>query len=168
MAASGLSATQKGKAVESLVALSLMLASDGRLSPFVPVSDDYGIDLLVTDKMTHRVLPLQVKSRIAKASCPTVQFDVKKCTLTDLPNRYLLAVLFDPASITMSASWLIPMAMLKDISSEKPRAFSVIPRVVANEKDRYRAFRHDTVVALVDAILEVLSLSRPSRPEALG
>ena len=58
---SKLSSTQKGKVTEQLVAATLILASNGRLSPFVPLSDDHGIDLMVLDKDTHKTLTIQVK-----------------------------------------------------------------------------------------------------------
>jgi hypothetical protein len=55
--------TQIGTLAENLVANSLLLESDGRLSPFNPVADDGGIDLLIYDKDTGNAIPLQVKSR---------------------------------------------------------------------------------------------------------
>ena len=106
-----LTSTQKGAVTEHLVASVLTLASDGRLSPFMPMSDDDGVDLLVLDKVTNAVLAIQVKSAIANASRKTVQFDVRKATLGVHANRYLLAVLFDPDSVAIALSWLIPMSV---------------------------------------------------------
>ncbi len=40
--------TQIGTIGEMTVASQLMLASDGRFSPFLPFADDDGIDLIVT------------------------------------------------------------------------------------------------------------------------
>ena len=50
----GLTSTQKGTVNEYLVAALIVLASSGRLSPFVPLSDDHGIDLIALDKATQR------------------------------------------------------------------------------------------------------------------
>lgn len=61
---SGLTSSQKGTISEYFVATALMTASDGRLSPFVPLSDDHGIDLIVLDKETGRSVSVQVKSWI--------------------------------------------------------------------------------------------------------
>jgi hypothetical protein len=69
-----LTSTQKGTVNEYLVAASIMLASSGRLSPFVPLSDDHGIDLIALDKLSQRSVCLQVKSAIASAKRKTVQF----------------------------------------------------------------------------------------------
>ena len=55
--------TQIGTIGEVTVAAQLMLASDGRFSPFLPFADDDGIDLIVYDKVTGISLPVQVKAR---------------------------------------------------------------------------------------------------------
>ncbi len=73
-----LTSTQKGKVTEQLVASALLIASNGRLTPFVPLADDHGLDLIVLDKVTRRSISIQVKSAIANASRGTVQFDVRK------------------------------------------------------------------------------------------
>jgi hypothetical protein len=163
-----LSTVQKGKAVEALVASTLILASDGRLSPCVPVSDDCGIDLLVFDKITHRILPIQIKSRIANPSRQTVQFNVGKATLGDLPNRFLLGVLLDPESISMTASWLIPMARLSEVSTEKLEMYSVKPSFSADTRDRCRMYRHDTASDLTAAILKAVNRERAVTADALA
>ena len=52
--------TQKGAIAEDYVATQLILELRGQLSPFKPISDDEGIDLLVYERETGRALPLQV------------------------------------------------------------------------------------------------------------
>lgn len=163
-----LSTIQKGKAVEALVASTLILASEGRLSPYVPVSDDCGIDLLVFDKITHRILPIQIKARIANPSRQTVQFNVGKATLADLPNRFLLGVLLDPESISMTASWLIPMARLSEVSTEKPDMYSVKPSFSADTRDRCRTYRLDTASELTAAILKAINREPAVAADALA
>jgi hypothetical protein len=39
---------QKGNIIEAQVANQLLIVSDGVLSPFLPIVDDAGIDLVVT------------------------------------------------------------------------------------------------------------------------
>ncbi len=58
-----LTTTQIGAMAENIVANELMRASDGRFSPFIPVADDDGIDILIYDKETGRAIPIQLKAR---------------------------------------------------------------------------------------------------------
>ena len=53
-----LTSTQIGALAENVVANELMIESGGRLSPFQPIADDDGIDLLVYDKVTGNALPI--------------------------------------------------------------------------------------------------------------
>jgi Holliday junction resolvase-like predicted endonuclease len=62
-----ISETQKGAIAENLICNWLMSESDGRLSPYRPVADDGGIDLLVFDRKTRHTLLFQVKSRTARS-----------------------------------------------------------------------------------------------------
>ena len=70
--------TQIGAIGEHIAASQLMLASQGRLSPFLPMADDDGIDLLIFDKVTRSTLPIQIKSRtgIDQTTGRPVQFAV--------------------------------------------------------------------------------------------
>lgn len=56
----GLTSSQRGKIAELHVATALMSQSGGRLSPFEPLSDDHGVDLMVVDKVSGNALPIQV------------------------------------------------------------------------------------------------------------
>ena len=58
-----ITSTQKGVIAEHIVANELMIETDGRFSPFSPLADDEGIDLLIYDKKTGNALPIQIKSR---------------------------------------------------------------------------------------------------------
>lgn len=46
----GLSSIQKDNIIESQIANILILISDGELSPFIPLVDDDGIDLIISKK----------------------------------------------------------------------------------------------------------------------
>jgi len=61
--AAGPTSTQIGAIGECLVAAGILEASQGRLSPFKPIADDDGMDLLLFDKQTRRAIPLQIKCR---------------------------------------------------------------------------------------------------------
>ena len=152
-----LSSTQKGKVTESLVACTLMLASNGRLSPFVPISDDHGIDLIVLDKLTHRSIAVQIKSAIANPDRSTVQFDVRRATHSETGDRYLLAVLFDPVRVSLAMSWLIPMSKVPEISVETIGKFALSPSTSLTSRDRYRSFRHDDAATLAQAVLAAIN-----------
>ena len=147
-----LTSTQKGKVTEQLVASALLIASNGRLAPFVPLADDHGLDLIVLDKVTRRSISIQVKSAIANASRGTVQFDVRKQTYSKVAGEYLLMVVFEPARLALAASWLIPMAIVPDVATEQPEKYALVPSLKATSKDRCRPYRHDDAHALVAAI----------------
>ena len=151
-----LTSTQKGKVTEQLVASALLIASNGRLAPFVPLADDHGLDLIVLDKVTRRSIAIQVKSAIVNASRDTVQFDVRKQTYSKVAGEYLLMVVFEPARMSLAASWLIPMAMVPDVSTEQAEKYALVPSLKATAKDRCRPYRHDDVHALVAAIQKEL------------
>lgn len=150
--ASQLTSTQKGKVTEQLVASALLIASNGRLAPFVPLADDHGLDLIVLDKKTRRMIAIQVKSAIANESRGTVQFDVRKQTFNVTKGEYLMLVVFEPERMALAASWLIPMDKVPDVSTEQAEKYALVPSLKAISKDRCRAFRHDDIRSLVDAI----------------
>lgn len=151
----GLTSTQKGTVNEYLVAASIMLASSGRLSPFVPLSDDHGIDLIALDKASHRSVCLQVKSAVANAKRKTVQFDVQKTTFKPVPGLLLLAILFEPATVSVGTSWLIPMAEVPNVSVDQADKYALTPSMVAESKNRYQRYRHEGPQSLVAALLKV-------------
>ena len=152
-----LTSTQKGKVTEQLVASALLIASNGRLCPFVPLADDHGLDLIVLDKVTRRSVAIQVKSAIANASRDTVQFDLRKQTYSAAEGEYLLMVVFEPARMGLAASWLIPMAQVPKCSTEQADKYALVPSLKATSNDRCRPYRHDDVRALAAAIQNELA-----------
>ena len=152
-----LTSTQKGKVTEQLVASALLIASNGRLAPFVPLADDHGLDLIVLDKVTRRSIAIQVKSAIANASRDTVQFDLRKQTYSAAEGEFLLMVVFEPARMGLAASWLIPMAQVPKCSTEQADKYAVVPSLKATSNDRCRPYRHDDVRALAAAIQNELA-----------
>ena len=97
-----LTTTQIGAVAENIVANEVMTRSRGRLSPFVPVADDGGIDLLVYDKKTGLALPLQIKARTVTLKKRTsagrgnlCHFSVRRATLRADKHAWLFGILLD-------------------------------------------------------------------------
>lgn len=153
-----LSSTQRGKIAEMHVATALMAQSGGRLSPFEPISDDHGIDLVVLDKQTGVALPIQVKSWLLdpdKAN-KTVQFDVQKSTYSKGKSGALICVVMDPATLALSTAWMIPVAKVPEVSTERPTKYALVPSRMDTSTDRYTPFRHTSIAALTDAVLDLM------------
>ena len=151
----GLTTTQKGSITEYAVATALMLGSGGRLSAFTPRADDHGVDLIVFDKQTGAMLPVQVKSWMgAPGPAGTVQFDVQKTTFGGSAESILIAVLFDPAGASIRMSWLMSMGEVPDNSVSRKGKYALSPSVRPGTSDRYRRFRHDSLRSLVAAVIE--------------
>jgi len=148
-----LTSTQRGAIGESLAAMGLMLASGGRLSPYTPIADDDGIDLLLVDKLTRSIVQLQVKCR-TKVDDPvaeTVQFDVQLNTFSPSASGYVLATLLDGASIRKA--WLIPRSELTSVAKSAPGKLVIVASAKAQSGDRCRRFRHDGFESIARAIL---------------
>lgn len=138
-----LTSTQIGRIGESLVASQLMLASAGRLSPFAPVADDDGTDLVLVDKATGALCRLQVKSRIAPATAPPpyVQFDVRLKTFTPRAYSYILAVLLDREAVTIWRAWLIPTGEIEGVAKRRTGNLVITPNPSPASADRYTPWR---------------------------
>ena len=138
-----LSSTQIGKIGETIVGAQLMLASEGRLSPFLPIADDGGIDLIIHDKLTGRSLTLQVKARVAKLEdrLGYTQFDVRTATFRDDAGMFLLAILLDMDQGGVQRAWLIPMVELSAISMRKAERLTITPNPSPDSQDRYTPYR---------------------------
>lgn len=152
-----LTSTQIGAIGESVVAVGLILASQGRLAPFKPFADDDGIDLLIYDKETKRVLPIQVKSRTKfdNDKAQTVQFDVQTSTFTDEGGSHLLAVLLDGADL--SCCWLIPMRDLQAAARVGKNKLTIVPSAKPTSKDRYTRYRRQSFEDIANDLIQTLS-----------
>jgi len=135
--------TQIGTIGEVTVAAQLMLASDGRLSPFLPFADDDGIDLIVYDKVTGASLPVQVKARTSAklGKSDTVVFDVRRKTFSDHAGSFLLGILLDMTGGQILRAWLIPMSELGSVARVGSEKLSITPSTKEGSKDRYTPYR---------------------------
>jgi hypothetical protein len=86
-----LSKSEKGKIAEMLIAVAAVLQSQGGLRIRLPLVDDSGDDLHVTDKRTRKASPLQVKSAYTAIS-HGFRVDVRKKTLGNDPSKLLVFV----------------------------------------------------------------------------
>lgn len=154
-----LSTGQSGKIAEYFLACAVMSASGGRLSPFLPASDDHGVDLVVMDRLTHGCLGVQVKSWRASlgAERRTVQFDVRKATFRPTPRLALAMLVLDTDTLTMEVGWLMPMEAVPSVSVEQAEKFALTPSRSLASSDRYAAYRHTKVCSLTAGLTAMLA-----------
>lgn len=154
-----LTSTQRGKIAELHVATALMSQSGGRLSPFEPMSDDHGIDLVVYDKQTGRALPIQVKSWLLDPEKPVkiVQFDVQKTTFSKVKSGALICVVMDMETLAINMAWMIPMTDIPTVATDRPGKYVLAPSRLATSKDKYSGHRHGSIKSLTDAVEALLA-----------
>ena len=100
--------SQKGRAVEQLVAALLILQSKGALRVAVPCVDDEGVDLVVGHRATGRTLVLQIKSRFKLSGRGYYRADVRRATCSPDPNKLLLFVFYDEQRAGLGETcWLV-------------------------------------------------------------
>ncbi len=156
--AGALTSNQIGKIGETLVASQLMLASGGRLSPFLPLADDDGIDLVLLDKVTATALTIQVKSRtgVDNEKAQTVEFNVRLATFAARTDAYMLGLLFDEAGQGIRTAWLVPNTALEDVSICKPDKLVLTPSAKPTSNDRYTPYRCHTLAEVCERLLDAL------------
>lgn len=154
--------TQIGTVGEVAVAAQLMLASDGRLSPFLPFADDDGIDLIVYDKLTGISLPVQVKARTSAklGKSDTIMFDVRRKTFSDHDGAFLLAILLDMTGGQIRRAWLIPMSELAAVARVNSEKLSITPSAKTGSKDRYSRYRCVDMVEVARRLMADLDSRR--------
>jgi hypothetical protein len=148
---------QLGTAAEIMIACQLMLASQGRLSSYVPLVDDDGIDVMVHDKLTRRSLGLQVKSWtfLSEDRPRTVQFDVGLNTWRKDASLFLLAVAMDGLAAQMETAWLMPSDTVKTVANVGSKKMSLTPNPRHTSQDRYAPYRLASMSAVASALAEV-------------
>lgn len=148
-----LTSTQAGAVGEAVAATGLMLASGGRLSPYRPVADDDGVDLLLVDKASRSIVQLQVKARmkVDDAKAETVQFDVQLGTFAEGARGYVLGILLDGSALRRA--WLVPLAELRSVARSSSGKLVVVASTKEQSNDRFRRFRHDGFESIARTIL---------------
>ena len=162
-----LSTTQIGAIAESLVANAIMVQSKGRLSPFVPLADDDGIDLLVYDKKTGRAVSLQIKARTVTLFKPGTRergnqchFTIRQATFRHDRHAWLLGVLLAEDLCSIECGWVMPMSVLPKIANKKTKTFAISPNRGAASRDKFTEYRCQSADAIVKRILRVCSDTR--------
>ena len=157
--------TQLGAIAEQVVATQMILDSKGRLSPFYPLADDMGIDLLVYDKKTGRSVPLQIKSRTKTLNRhpKIVHFQIGETTFNPKFSGYILCLLVQ-RDFGIERAWLIPMAKFKDVASRRVNTgtYTIRPSKDMNSRDKFQSYRCKDLQEVTKRILD--DLHRDDRP----
>lgn len=158
-----ITSTQKGVIAEHIVANELMIETDGRFSPFSPLADDEGIDLLIYDKKTGKALPVQIKSRTGGITkngkeSNTIHFEIRSVSLKNKKYAYFLAVLLTKDIRSVERAWLIPM---KDISSllnirKKQKKYIMRANKSLTTKDKFRDYQFENINEVTKRIKKIL------------
>jgi len=158
-----ITSTQKGVIAEHIVANELMIQTNGRFSPFSPLADDGGTDLLIYDKKTGKALPIQIKSRtggiIKKGKeSNTIHFEIRSVSLKNEKYAYFLAVLLGKDIRSVKRAWLIP---IKDISAllnmrKKQSKYVMRANKSLNAKDKFRRYQCENMIEVTKRIEKIL------------
>lgn len=143
-----LTSTQIGAIAENMIASELMIESNGRLSPFQPIADDDGIDVLIYDKITGNAIPIQVKARTNTIYKPgkkergnTVHFEVRKATHNEERRALLLCVLLSDDLRSTERAWLLPLEELALLTSERNKKYVIRANKQLSTNDKYKQFQ---------------------------
>lgn len=166
-----LSSTQIGAIAENLVANELMIESRGRLSPFQPIADDDGLDVLIYDKVTGRAVPIQIKARtktLKKSGSAergnNVHFEVKKSTHRDDRHALLLCVLLSPDLRSTERAWLMPLHELAQICTEKESKYRIRASKLLTSNDKYKKYRCTDTAEISRLLIEYFEADAQSPP----
>lgn len=143
-----LSSTQIGAIGENLLVNSVLKASDGRLSPFQPLADDDGLDVLFFDKLTGRSVAIQLKCRTVTLFKPGTKvrgnithFEVRRATFNEARQSYLVAALLDEHLTHFVTTWFMPLALLPKLGRNAASKFVIRPSIAETSKDRFVPYR---------------------------
>ena len=113
----------KGKAMESLVAATCILPSDGELNVAAPLIDDGGVDLIFFRQEGQAALSVQVKARFADARVVDrdnkVQVNFTDTTFRPRRDFFLLILVVDPHTADIKQAWLVPSVEFAANRSER-------------------------------------------------
>lgn len=147
-----LTSTQIGVLAENLVANELMIESKGRLSPFQPMADDDGVDILIYDKKTGKAIPLQIKARTntinkrgKQERSNTAHFTVRKISCEAPRQTMLLCVLLAQNLRSTERAWLLPLSKLSKIANAKEFTYAIRPNKTLASNDKYKIFQCENI-----------------------
>jgi len=155
-----LTSTQVGAIGENLLVNAVMKATDGRMSPFQPLADDDGLDVLFFDKLTGNSVAIQLKCRTRTLinrrtgkRGNRVHFQVRQATFNEARRAYLVAGLINPELTEFIVTWFIPMEHLPRIGLDIDGKWVIRPSKSASSTDRFFEYRCDTINELARRIV---------------
>lgn len=156
-----LSSTQIGAIGENLLVNAVMTASSGRLSPFQPIADDDGLDVLFFDKLSGGSVAIQLKCRTVTLFKPGTQergkvthFEVRNATFSDTRRTYLVAALLNEELTQFRMAWLMPLALLPKLGRRTVSKFVIRPSIAQACNDRFVSYRC-TAAELAQRIIHI-------------
>jgi len=155
-----LSSTQIGAIGENLLVNAVMNASDGRLSPFQPLADDDGLDVLFFDKLTGKSVAIQLKCRTvalkkrgSEERGKRIHFEIRKSTFSDARRSFLVAALFNEDFTQFVTTWFLPLSLLPEVGRNGRDRWVIRPSNAATSADRFIAYRCATAEILAQRIV---------------
>jgi len=155
-----LSSTQIGAIGENLLVNAVMKASDGRLSPFQPLADDDGLDVLFFDKLTGKSVAIQLKCRTVALKKPgseergkRIHFEIRKSKFNEARRTFLVVALFNEDMNQFLATWFLPLSLVPDLARSSGDKWVLRPSSAANSTDRFVDFRCATAELLAERIV---------------
>lgn len=143
-----LTSTQIGAIGENLLVNAVMKASEGRLSPFQPLADDDGLDVLFFDKLTGNSVAIQLKCRTVtlfkrgtKERGTRAHFEVRKATFNHARSAYLVAALVKDDLTQFLTTWFIPLALLPELGRESSEKLVIRPSIALVSRDKFVPYR---------------------------
>ena len=156
-----LSSTQIGAIGENLLVNAVMKASDGRLSPFQPLADDDGLDVLFFDKLTGRSVAIQLKCRTVTLFKPGTKergtgthFEVRRATFSETRQAHLVAALMNEDLTQFLTTWFVPLADLRHVGRITEKKFVIRPNAHADSRDKFARYRY-SMPELVARIIDI-------------
>jgi hypothetical protein len=151
--------TQVGSLAESIVANNFIIFSNGRLTPFKPIADDVGIDILIFDKITGLAIPIQVKSRrntLYKRGTQDrgnlVAFNIRKATLNLKHETILLCVLISDNPLAIEMAWMLTAEKMVKVANNKKSVYTIIANKQVGSKDKFKEFQYHDFSKVVEKV----------------
>ena len=158
---SNLTTTQVGAIGENLLVNSVMIASEGRLSPFQPLADDDGLDVLFFDKLTGRSVAVQLKCRTVTLKDKSgdrgnnVHFGVRNATFNEARRAYFVAALLTSDLTQFDTTWFMPLSHLPQVGSRRSEKWVIRPSKAPGSKDKFIPYRCLTSDELTQKMISV-------------
>ena len=156
-----LGSTQKGKAVESLIASTCILGSDGKLSVSIPLVDDEGVDMIFTPKGGGDCISVQVKSRFTLIKGRNYRAQIREKNFSPRKNLYIIFAYYDTKKTQLGETlWLVPsVAFDKNLKGQLKKQYYVFQSGFTSQ-DMWKPFR----LKLSDLPQRILNLLKDSVP----